>query len=79
MVTHEATFEISSKTDAYAVEKLLKQLHDVLREETRTVRDGTSDSTQMLEQFATLTDVARNPTPGTLTVVYEQEDGPFEE
>jgi len=79
MVEYEATFEIESKADAYAVEKLLTRLYDILREEARTVREGTSDSTEMLEQFEIVRNAAQNPMPGTLTVVYEQDDEPFEE
>jgi len=79
MVEYEAKFEIDSKTDAYAVEKVLTRLYNALREETRTVREGTTDSTAMLEQFRTIRDAAQDTKPGTLTVKYEQEDGPFEE
>lgn len=79
MVEYEARFEIDSKADAYAVERVLTQLYDALREETRTVREGTTDSTEMLDQFATIRDAAQDPAPGTLTVIYEQADEPFEE
>ena len=79
MGEYEATFEITSKTDAYAVEQALARLYDSLREESRTVRGGSSDSAEMLEQFATLRDAARDPTPGTLTVSYEQQGESFEE
>jgi len=79
MVEYEARFEIDSKTDAYAVEKVLTRLYNALREETRTVREGTTDSTEMLEQFKIVRDAAQDAKPGTLTVRYEQEDGPFEE
>jgi hypothetical protein len=78
MVEYEARFEIDSKTDAYAVEKVLTRLYNALREETRTVREGTTDSTEMLEQFEIIRDAAQDTKPGTLTVKYEQEDGPFE-
>jgi hypothetical protein len=79
MDEHEARFEIESKHDADAVERLLSRLYDSLREESRTVRDGTSDSTEMLEEFETLRDAARDRMPGTLTVVLEQRDEPLED
>lgn len=78
MGEYEATFEIESKADAYAVEKVLTRLYDALREESRTVRDGTTDSTEMLEQFATVRDAAQNPMPGRLTVTFEQNEESFE-
>lgn len=79
MEEQKAVFEVESKSDAYAVERLLNQLYDSLREESRTVRNGTGDSTEMLEQFEAIRDAARRQKPGKLTVVYEQRDEPFEE
>ncbi|WP_256388499.1 hypothetical protein [Haladaptatus sp. W1] len=35
MSRHEATVEIESKTDAYPVERLMNQLYDLVREESR--------------------------------------------
>jgi len=78
MEEYEATFEVDSKTDAYAVERLMERLYDSLREESRTVREGSSDSTEMLEQFEAIRDAARRHNPGQLTVVYEQRDEEFE-
>ncbi len=79
MVEYEARFEIESKADAYAVERVLTRLYDALREEARTVREGSTDSMEMLDQFATIRNAAQDPSPGTLTVVYERGDEPFEE
>ena len=79
MERHEAVFEIDSKTDAYAVERLLERLHDALREESKTIREGTGDSADILEQFAEVRDAARGLNPGHLTVVYETRDGEFDE
>jgi C4-type Zn-finger protein len=79
MTEYEAGFEIESKADAYAVEGVLTRLYDTIREETRTVREETTDSTEMLDQFATIHDVAQDPSPGRSTVIYEREDEPFEE
>lgn len=79
MDEYEATFEITSRTDARAVERLLERLYDSLREESRTIRTGTSDSTAMLETFETLRDIARRERPGTLTVVFTQRDEGFDE
>ena len=78
MEAYEATFEIESTADAYAVDKVLTRLHDTLREEARTVRDGTTNSTAMLERFANVRDAAQNPVPGTLTVTLEHDGEPFE-
>ena len=78
MEEHEATFEIESKADAHAVERLLERLYDSLREESRTVRSGTGDSAEMLEQFRVVRDSARRPRAGTLRVVLEQRDDSFE-
>jgi hypothetical protein len=74
-----ATFEIESESDAHAVERLLNHLHDLLREESRITGKETSDSSEMLTQFETLRDAARSRKPGSLTVVFEQRDRPFEE
>ena len=78
MEEYEATFEITSKSDAHAIEQLMNQLYDSLREESRTVREGTKDSTQVLQQFKAIRDAARSPKPGRFTVVYETREG-FEE
>ncbi|RDI72705.1 hypothetical protein [Halopelagius longus] len=77
MDEHTATFEIESKTDARAVERLLSQLYDSVREESRTVRDETGDSTATLAQFETLREAAKDGKPGTLTVVLEQREETF--
>ena len=78
MEKHTAKFEIESKNDAYAVEQLLNVLYDSLREESRSVRKGTSDSSEMLAQFEAMRDAARRQKPGRLTVVYETKNEPFE-
>ena len=78
MDEYEATFEIESKTDARAVERLLGRLYDAVREESRTVREGSGDASATLEQFETLRDEARRRSPGRLTVVYEARDETFE-
>jgi hypothetical protein len=78
MDEHVAVFEIDSKKDAHAVERLMERMYDSLREESRTVRDGSSNSTEMLEQFETIRDATRRPAPGKLTVIYEPQDGEFE-
>jgi len=79
MAHHEATFQVDSKADAYAVEKLLTQLYDTIREETRSVREGSADSTATLAEFEALRDAAERREPGELTVVYEVRDGEFED
>ena len=77
METYEAAFEIDSESDAHAVERLLNRLYDAVREESRTVREGTGDSTETLSDFAALRDAAKRPAPGRLTVVYERRADEF--
>lgn len=79
MDAFEATFPIESKSDAYAVERLLERVYDAVREESRTVREGSGDASGVLEEFRALREAARWPAPGKLTVVYERRDEPFEE
>lgn len=79
MEEHAATFEVESKTDAYAIERLTNSLYDSLREESRTIREVSGDSTEMLEQFKTIRDAARDHRPGRLTVIYELLEEDFEE
>ena len=79
MEEYEATFEITSKSDAHAIERLMNQLYDSLREESRMVRKGTKDSTQVLQQFKAIRDATRNSKPGQFTVVYEPREEGFEE
>lgn len=78
MDKYEATFEVESKTDAHAVERLMNRLYDMLREESRTIRKESADSTEMLEQFKAIRDATRRPTTGTLTMVYESKGQEFE-
>ena len=77
MDEYEATFSIDSKTDAYAVERLLEGLHDAVREESRSRREGATDSTGVVAEFAALRDAARERGPGRLTVVYERAEEGF--
>ncbi|KAB1198632.1 MULTISPECIES: hypothetical protein [Haloferax] len=78
MDEYTAVFEIDSKTDAYAIERLMDRLYDSLREESRTLVEGASNSTAVLEQFESIRDAARRPTPGKLTVIYESRDEEFD-
>ncbi len=79
MDEYEATFEIESKTDAYAVERITNRLYDSIREESQTLRDGAGNSTEMLEQFEAIREAAKHPTPGQLMVVYRARDEGFED
>jgi len=79
MEQYEATFEIDSESDARAMERSLARLYDALREESRTVRDATGDSSGMLEAFEAIHDAASDPAPGTLTVTYERTGESFDE
>jgi len=78
METHEATFDIDSRSDADAARRVLERLYDTVREESRTVRAGSDDATALLEEFEALRDAARSPAPGTLTVTYERSEDSFD-
>jgi DNA-directed RNA polymerase specialized sigma subunit len=78
MSHYEASFEIDSKTDSYAARRILERVYDTIREESRSVREGTDDADELLGEFRTLRDAAKRPTPGRLTITYEQYDGGFE-
>ncbi len=79
MSHYEASFEIDSKTDSYAAQRLLEQVYDTIREESRSVREGTDDADKLLQEFQTLRDAAKRRTPGRLTITYEQHDGEFKD
>ena len=79
MSHYEASFEIDSKTDSYAARRMLEQVYDTIREESRSVREGTDDADELLEEFRTLRDAAKRPKPGRLTITYEQHDSGFED
>jgi hypothetical protein len=79
MSDYEASFEIDSKTDSYAARRMLEQVYDTIREESRSVRDGTDDADELLQAFRTLRDAAKQQTPGRLTITYEQYDGGFDD
>ena len=79
MSDYEASFEIDSKTDSYAARRMLEQVYDTIREESRSVREGTDDADELLAEFRTLRDAARQSTPGRLTITYEQFEDEFED
>lgn len=78
MSRYEASFEIESKTDSYATRRILEQIYDTIREESRSVREGSDDASELLQAFSTLRDEAKRPAAGKLTVVYERYDDAFE-
>ncbi|WP_136591164.1 hypothetical protein [Salinigranum halophilum] len=77
MSHYEASFEIDSKTDSYAARRMLEQVYDTIREESRSVQEGTDDADELLREFKTLRDAAKRPMPGRLTITYERYDGGF--
>ena len=79
MSYYEASFDIDSKTDSYAARRMLEQVYDTIREESRSVREGTDDADELLEAFRTLRDAAKQPTPGRLTITYERLEDEFED
>ncbi|WP_129115464.1 hypothetical protein [Halegenticoccus tardaugens] len=74
MARYEASFEIGSKADSYAAQRILERVYDTVREEVRTVREGSEDSSETIQAFKTLRDAAKDPMPGKLTIIYEQYD-----
>ena len=79
MATYEASFEIDSRTDSYAALRILEQAYDAVREESRSVREGTDDADELLQSFRILREAAKDRTPGRLTITYEQYDDEFED
>ncbi|WP_256295954.1 hypothetical protein [Haloarchaeobius salinus] len=79
MATYEASFDIDSRTDSYAALRILEQVYDAVREETRNSRDGGDDADERLQAFRTLREAAKRRSPGRLTVTYEQYDEEFED
>lgn len=79
MEEYEATFEIETKSEAYAVERLMERLYNAVREESRTIREESGDSTAMLSEFETLRDASERRAPGSLTVRYVQRDESFDD
>lgn len=75
----EASFDIDSKSDSYATQRILEGLYDRVREESQTVVAGSEDASELLDQFERLRDAAERPAPGTLTVTYERADDHFED
>lgn len=79
MTRYEASFEVDSKGDSYAIRRILEKVYDTVREESRTVRENADDATALLQEFETLRDAAQEPSPGELRIVYERYDDDFEE
>lgn len=79
MSCYEASFGIDSKTDSHAARRLLEQVYDTIREESRRVRERTDDADELLREFRTLRDAATPRTAGRLTIIYERYDGEFED
>ena len=79
MTQHEASFEIDSMADSNATRRILEHAYDTIREESRTVREGSEDATELLDSFKTLRDAARrSSSPGRLTITYRRFDEEFD-
>lgn len=76
---YQASFEINSKNDSYAVRRILEKVYDTVREESRTIRENADDATALLQEFETLRDAAQEPSPGELRIVYERHDDDFDD
>jgi hypothetical protein len=48
MSHYEASFEIDSKTDSDAVQRMLEQAYDTIRKESRSMREGSDDAEELL-------------------------------
>lgn len=72
MSRYEASFEIDSKTDSYAARRILEQVYDAVREETRSVQEGSDDTSDLLQEFEPLREALEDPAAGKLTITYEQ-------
>ncbi|PSP80061.1 hypothetical protein BRC81_02365 [Halobacteriales archaeon QS_1_68_20] len=67
MAKYEAAFEITSKSDSYAARRIRERVYDTIREESRTVREGSDDASELLRSFETLRDEVKDPSTGRLT------------
>jgi len=76
MPRHEATLDIDSETGSHAVRHLMEVVYDTLREELRA-SDGASKET--LADFKEIRKATEASTPGTLKLVYETREEPFED
>jgi hypothetical protein len=75
MDRYEASFDIDSRTDSYAALRILEQVYDAVREESR----GGDDVDERLQAFRALREAAKRRSPGRLTITYEQYDEEFED
>lgn len=78
MVRHEASFEIDSKQDSYAVRRVFERIYDTIREETQSNPGGSDDVNEVLREFEMLREAVRRPTPGKLTITYDRYDETFD-
>lgn len=78
MVRHEASFEIESRQDSYAVRRVLERIYDTIREETQSNPGESDDVNEVLREFETLREAARGPTPGKLTITYDRSEETFD-
>ena len=56
----------------------MEQVYDAIREELRSVREGSNDVSELLQEVKTLQDAARQPSMGKLTITYEEYDDDFD-
>ncbi|WP_255167033.1 hypothetical protein [Natrononativus amylolyticus] len=78
MSRYEATFEVESKSDAYAVRLLAEAAYDTLREELRDSLGEDTASDEALQQFAAIREATGRQSTGSLTVIYEQREDSFD-
>lgn len=79
MVRHEASFEIDTKRDSYAVRRVIERIYDTIREETQSNPGESDGANEVLREFETLREAARRPTPGKLTITYDGYDEEFDD
>lgn len=44
MSRYQASFEVDSKTDSHAVRRILERVYDTVREESKSVSEGSDDA-----------------------------------
>ena len=79
MAHHEATFEIKSEIDSHAVRLLIERAYNTIREELQHTDQGDASPNETFQQFKALREAASHSSPGTLTIIYEQHDGTFDD
>lgn len=79
MSRHEATFEIESETDAHAVRLFAEQAYNTFREELQHPDRNDAPGNGTLRTLEAIREATRQPSPGSLTVIYERHGDTFDD